>query len=174
LRPPFDARATVLSVPGEAPNDGVRDRNGWAAGFTLVELLVTVSIVAILAVIAVPTYQEQVAGARRANMQGDLMRLAQFMERLYSETGCYNPGADNDCSAGDAANPTIGTNSAYYGVGFPEALTADTFTIRATPNANGPQDGNGILEINHLGERFWDENNDGDVDDAGEDDWNRG
>jgi type IV pilus assembly protein PilE len=150
-----------------------KNHRGLNDGFSLVELLVVVAVVAILAAVAYPTYREQVASGHRADMQAELMRLAQYMERLYTETGCYNPGSDNDCASGTAAAPTITTTSDYYSVSFPAAPTANTFTIQATPNADSAQAGNGILQINHLGQQFWDENGDNDVTDAGEDNWVR-
>jgi type IV pilus assembly protein PilE len=154
-----------------------KHNRGQNHGFSLVELLVVVAVVAILAAVAYPTYREQVASGHRADMQAELMRLAQYMERLYTETGCYNPGSDNDCASGTAAAPTITTTSDYYSVSFPAAPTGNptenTFTIQATPNADSAQAGNGILQINHLGQQFWDENGDNDVTDADEDNWVR-
>ncbi|WP_295880026.1 type IV pilin protein [uncultured Thiohalocapsa sp.] len=140
-------------------------------GFSLVELLVVVAIVAILAAVAYPSYQEQVRSGRRSEAQADLMRLAQFMERLYTENGCYNPGPDNDCSTtDDAANPTIATTADHYGVAFVGTVTADAYVIEATPS--GPQAGDGVLRINQLGQRWWDEDRDGTLE-AGEDNWER-
>ena len=144
---------------------------GRQRGFNLVELLVAVAIVAILAAIAYPSYQQQVRSARRSEMQAELMALAQRMERLYTETGCYNPGGEGDC--GSPASPSIGTASDYYEVAF-SGLAAGSFTLQATPKTDGPQSADGILQINHIGQRFWDENGDGDVADPGEDDWTRG
>ncbi len=163
------ARVPAVEVCGSC-RAGVDARRGM----TLVELLVVVAIVGILAAVAYPIYQEQVRSGRRAVAQSELMRIAQFMERLYTETGCYNPGTDNDCSTtGDAAAPSIATNAAHYSVSFPGSgnPTADAFTLRATPT--GAQAGDGFLEINALGQRFWDKNDDGDVDGAGEDSWDR-
>jgi type IV pilus assembly protein PilE len=143
-----------------------------ADGFTLIELLVTVAIIAILAAIAYPSYQRQIASARRSDMQAELMQLAQFMERLYTESGCYNPGADNDCGAGEPGAPSISARSDHYTVTFAaDEPTATTYTITANPT--GPQAGDGIMQINELGQRFWDENNNGSVSDANEDDWER-
>ena len=146
-----------------------------ALGITLTELLVALAVVALLTAIAIPSYQYQLSKARRVTMQNELVRLAQRMERIYSETGCYNPGADNDCTTtNDAGNPALATSVPYYTIAFPEAVTADSFRLRATPIEQGPQDGDGIIEINHLGQRSWDENDDGDVVDDGENDWSRG
>lgn len=143
---------------------------GDTYGFSLIELMVTVAIVAILAGIAYPTYQNQVASGRRSDAQAELMQLAQFMERLYTETGCYNPGSDNDCSAGTAAAPSISIGSDYYTVRFAGTTTANTYRIVATPT--GPQAGNGVMDINERGQRRWDENNNGTFE-THENDWVR-
>ena len=63
-------------------------------GFTLIELMITVGIVAVLAGIAYPTYQDSVIKSRRADAKAALSELSVFMERLYTTTGCYNPGVD--------------------------------------------------------------------------------
>jgi type IV pilus assembly protein PilE len=131
-----------------------------AAGFSLVELLVVVAVVGILAAVAYPSYQEQIRSGRRAEAQSELMRLAQFMERIYSENGCYNP--DEDCSAETVGEPNIGIRAEHYTVDFSSGPTADAFTLQATPV--GPQADDGILQIDELGQRYWDEDND----DAGE------
>jgi type IV pilus assembly protein PilE len=144
---------------------------GAQQGFNLIELLVTVAIVAILAAIAYPSYEEQVRAARRSEMQAELMALAQQMERLYTEAGCYNPGDEDDC--GSPRSPSIATANDYYDLGF-NSLDAGAFSIQATPRADGPQAADGIMRIDHIGRRFWDENGDGDVADPGEDDWTRG
>jgi type IV pilus assembly protein PilE len=144
------------------------------AGFTLVELLISVAIVGILAAIAYPSYTSYVAKARRAEVQAELMALAQWMERIYTETGCYTPMGGTDCTGADET-PDISAADAkypYYTIDFVGA-SDDTFTIRATPVANSPQDGDGYLEIDQLGRRSWDENDDGAIADATERDWVR-
>ncbi|TVQ87912.1 MAG: prepilin-type N-terminal cleavage/methylation domain-containing protein [Chromatiaceae bacterium] len=111
-------------------------------GFTLIELLVTVAIVAILAAVAYPSYSTQVDKARRATMQGELVRLAQFMERIYSENGRYNP---------DDQKPSIPDDFEYYTVSI--LVDSQTFILTATPKPNGPP---GDLTIDHRGQRTWD------------------
>ena len=144
------------------------------AGFTLTELLVTIAIVAILATVGYPSYRAQIVQTRRAEMQSELLSLAQFFERRHAETGCYNAGPDADCTTtADAAAPDFRDTFEYYGVALEEgSLSADSFTLVATPT--GSQAGDGALYIDNAQRRFWDENNDGDHDDAGEDNWTRG
>ena len=143
-----------------------------SSGFTLIELLMVVAVIAILAAIAYPSYRLQVQQARRAEIQGELMALAQYFERRYSETGCYNAGPDKNCaSADDAAPPDFRTNFDYYDVSVGN-LGANTYTLRATPK--GPQSDTGSVFVDQAQRRSWDENNDGDIDDPGEDNWHRG
>lgn len=59
------------------------------SGFTLIELMVTVAIVAILAGIAYPSYIDHVRKAKRAEGKAALMQLLQQQERFYSQRGSY-------------------------------------------------------------------------------------
>ncbi len=152
----------------------IKTRMSATSGFSLIELLVVVAVVAILAAVAYPSYREQVASARRSDMKAELMRLAQHMERIYTETGCYNPDVNNKCT-GSGGTPTIGTTSDHYSVAFTKGEpTASTFALEATPKADGPQAEDGIMGINQLGQRYWDENHNGKIDSPAEDDWERG
>jgi type IV pilus assembly protein PilE len=162
---------TIEHGQGPMAQTGIRQQRG-APGFSLIELMVVVSIVAILAAIAYPSYQNQIAAGRRSDAQAELMQFAQFMERLYTETGCYNPGADNDCGSGAPGAPDIdGIDTAHYEFDFASGEpTASTFEIIATPT--GPQAGDGELRIDEQGRRSWDENNDGSIA-AHERDWVR-
>jgi len=146
---------------------------GRHAGFTLTELLVTVGIVAILAAIAYPSYRHQIAQTRRAEMQSQLMILVQYFERRYAALGCYNAGADDDCTTDDDADlPPFQTDYDYYTVSVvKDSLGVDTYRLHAEPI--GTQEGDGALEVDNAQRRFWDENDNGLWDD-GEDNWHRG
>jgi len=52
-------------------------------GFTLVELMITVAIVAILAAIAIPGYQRFTEKARRSDGTSELTQIMNMQERFY-------------------------------------------------------------------------------------------
>jgi type IV pilus assembly protein PilE len=64
------------------------DRSGLR-GFTLIELMITVAIVALLASIAYPAYLDSVRKGRRAEGRSALLNLLQQQERFYTQTGSY-------------------------------------------------------------------------------------
>jgi type IV pilus assembly protein PilE len=110
----------------------------WAPrGFTLVELMVTVAVVAILAALAVPSYSSYVVRSKRAEAKTVILQAAQFMERNYTQAGCYNsqiscaptPGAATVLPPTLSQSPTTGL--ANYTIAL--AATPQSFTLTAAP-----------------------------------------
>jgi type IV pilus assembly protein PilE len=66
-----------------------RDVRRSAAGFTLIELMITVLVVALLAAVGFPSYQDHVRKAKRAEGKSALMRAAQLEERWYTTNQTY-------------------------------------------------------------------------------------
>ena len=93
-------------------------------GFSLLELMIVVAIVAILAAIAFASYQEQVVKSRRAAGATCLQERAQFMERFYTTNLTYVGAPAPACDA---------EVSPHYTVSFVDAPTARAFVLQAVP-----------------------------------------
>lgn len=114
-------------------------------GFTLIELMITVAIVAILVSIAFPSYNNQMVKSRRADAQREVVSYAQSLERWFTTNGTYLD------SAGTACGVAYSGATQYYGVAG--ACAATTFTITATPVTSGPQSSDGTLTLDQTGAR---------------------
>ena len=134
-------------------------------GFTLIELIVTVAIVSILAGIAFPGYQGQVRSTRRADAQGELMQMANYLERFYTENSRY----DQDLGGTQVVLPPASNASLSYTIAL-NSVDQSTYTLRATPT--GSQEGDGYLELLATGAKRWDKNNNLSIE-AGEDNWEK-
>ena len=93
------------------------------AGFTLIELMITVAIVGIIAAVAFPSYTAHVLKSKRTEGTSWLLTTAQSLERCYNLNGAYNHA---NCEAGP-----IVTEDALYNITIVSA--ANTFTLTATP-----------------------------------------
>lgn len=132
-------------------------------GFTLIELLITIVIVGILAAIAYPAYQNSVTQSRRADAQGALTQLNNAMERVFTQNNTYMPlvgGVPTAPTLGSGAGaifpsqaPLDGTTK-YYNLSI-SAITANTYTLRATPITGTSQAADGNLELDHTGAKRW-------------------
>lgn len=147
-----------------------------ARGFTLIELMAALGILAILAALATPLYTRYSVGAHRAMAQADLLRCALGMERHASFAFSYLSAVDADGDGiGETDRGLVTSNicaptSTHYRIDLVDA-GVEGFLLRASPVRSGNAvDGDGDLALDAFGGRFWDRNDDGDFG-AGEDTW---
>ena len=106
-------------------------------GFTLIEMMIVVSIIGILSAIALPAYSDHVKKARRADAQQMLLQNAALLERQYSRQGQY-PAAFNV------------TALEFYRFSYSKGSNS-AFTLTAAPTGDQSSDSCGTLTINHQG-----------------------
>jgi type IV pilus assembly protein PilE len=109
-----------------------------ASGFTMVELMIVVAIVAILAAIAYPSYRDHVRRANRTEGQALLLDAAAKQERFFSENNSYTATV----GAGGLGLSTTSENG-YYTLAIAAATAgcpiATCFVAQVTP-AGGQSD----------------------------------
>jgi type IV pilus assembly protein PilE len=128
-------------------------RRGRARGMTLIELLITMAVVAILAAIAFPSYALFMKKSRRGDAEATLMDIAQREQQYLLDTRAYAPDVVT-------LNTSIPADvSAYYTIQICQTTAPcaapggapPTFAIIATPIAGSPQAGDFTLTLDSTG-----------------------
>ena len=121
-------------------------------GITLIELMIVIVVVAILASIALPSYQNSVMRSKRVPAEGDLYAMRNAMQRFFSENNTYVGAAAGafpsaPLAAVFASQSPIDADTPAYNLEI-TAAGASTFALRAVP-INGQQgDVCGTLTLN--------------------------
>ena len=83
------------------PSTRIGKVGGWnAKGFTLIELMIVVSIVGILATIAIPSYKSSLIKARETVLRQDLFTLRELLDHHRADKGKYPPSLEDLVTVG--------------------------------------------------------------------------
>ena len=118
---------------------------GNSAGFTLIELMITVVIATILLSIAIPLYQHQIRESRRTDARSALLELAAREERYFDTNNAYTSTASNLGYSGfGSTSYPVGNGQYYYiksvTVTAGSGTAPPTFTLEADPIPGKGQD----------------------------------
>lgn len=121
------------------PNHRRRNRRG----FTLIEMLVTVAIVAILAGVALPSYRQYIIRGNRSAAQAQMLDIANREEQFLLANRAY---ADKTTltASGYALPSEVSSNYDYDVV--PGTGAAPSYTITFTPKNGQSSDGDLTLD----------------------------
>ena len=128
-------------------------------GFTLVEVMVVVVVIAILSAIALPSYNSYMVRARRADAQQFIQQMDSRQKQILIEQRAYAtaPNALNVASTGWTCTAANCTN-AFYTITFNPAVdnaaTPPTYTLCAVPNAGTGQVNDGTLTLTNIGAKM--------------------
>lgn len=135
-------------------------------GFTLIELMIVVAIVAIIAAVAVPSYRESIASSKRLEAQVALAALAVAVERYYSSQQPPSYANANAASllaeyAPVGSNATLSTATYRLCVGdrgdsasgseCPSKESATDYSLLAIPLNSQANDKCGVLKLTDVG-----------------------
>ncbi|MFJ3483594.1 type IV pilin protein [Pseudomonas sp. NPDC090202] len=117
-------------------------------GFTLIELMVTVAIVAILAAVALPSYTRYVQRGYRSEGLAMLNDAVARMERFYAQNNSY--AATNLAGIGIT---NANSASGRYTLSFTATPTATAYSLQVAPQGAQATDTCGTLSITQDGTR---------------------
>jgi len=98
------------------------------AGFTLVELMIVVVIIAVLSMVAIPAYNDSVNKGRRADAKSTLTTLAAKEEQFFMDNKRYTA---DFTKLGYSASSNVDSIDGHYTVSA--VATTTTFELKATP-----------------------------------------
>lgn len=120
-------------------------------GFTLVELLVTVAIIAILAAIAYPLYTHYVEKSRRSAAVTALQRAASAEEKYYATNNVYAPSLK--ALGYNATTVPVPSSQDYWYALSVTSSGGSTYTITAVPKNVQAKDDCGTYTLSSTGAR---------------------
>jgi type IV pilus assembly protein PilE len=130
------------------------------AGFTLIELMITLVVATILVTVAVPAYMSEMRKSRRTEARSAILDIAGREERFLSVSGSYSNVPTDVGYAGTTWGAGEAVGSGYYTVAVTTTVATATtppgYVVTANVVATGPQAGDTACQtftVNQLGQQ---------------------
>jgi general secretion pathway protein G len=117
---------------------GSRRRCSGAAGFTLIELMVVISLIVILASMGLVQYRNSVVRAKESVLAENLFRMRDALDQYYADKNQYAPTLEALVTGGYLRQVPID----------PFTQSAETWQIvKAEPDPNNPTLESGVIDV---------------------------
>jgi general secretion pathway protein G len=124
---------------------GRRRRGGGADGFTLLELMVVMSLIVILASMSLVQYRQSVVLAQEATLKEDLFRMRDAIDQYYADKNKYP----------DVIEDLVGEGYLRQIPEDPFTQSKDTWqTVQAPPDPNNVASSFGVYDVKSGSERL--------------------
>ena len=132
------ARRRVAPSSHQLTKPPIHQLNALDRGFTMIELLIVVTLITILATIGMTQYRISVIHAREATLKEDLFRLRDAIDQYYADKGKYPSTLEELVSDGYVRkipeDPFTRSNSTWQ-------------TVAAEPDPNNPVAEAGVYDV---------------------------
>lgn len=133
-------------------------------GFTLIEIMVAVTIIVILMAVAIPRYQEYIIRNNRVAIQAEMMQIAGLMElrkaQQLSYTMTQTTSATRLTALGRSERyPANTSQPQLYQLFLEISDNGFTWVLRAEPRGTQANANDGALAVDNVGRQCWQRGN---------------
>jgi len=114
----------------------IKQYSNRLGGFTLIEVMIVVVVIALLAAIAIPSYSSYMLKSRRVDGVSFLTEVASEQIRFSSENNRF---ATTMAELGYGEDATANSEEGFYTVSIATSNGNQSYVLTATPVASGPQ-----------------------------------
>lgn len=122
-------------------------------GFTLIEVMIVVAIIAILTTIGIPAYQDHIRRSERATAQAKMLEIAGLLEENYLQRGQYVGAFIIAINADTSLSRSPSPAEAKYNLAVSPTSSSQTYTITATPKGAQSGDRCGTMTLNNANQK---------------------